>query len=63
MAERKSGDGCKGCFYFSAGSRDEGSCLFCLRTGKSRGCPAGKGCIRYTPNTTGKRLRKFLAEF
>lgn len=64
MAERKCGDGCKGCIYYvKMGGNGINHCNYCYSTGKPRGCPAGEGCIRYTPTTRSKRLRKYLAEF
>jgi hypothetical protein len=62
MAERKSGDGCKGCKWYTRGY-GEGTCYYCLKTGKSRGCPAGEGCIRYEKEDKKTRYKKYLAEF
>ena len=62
MAERKPGDGCKGCKYFQK-SYGDGSCLYCLRTGKSRGCPPGEGCIQYKRPSKKDKFRTFLAQF
>lgn len=62
MAERKHGDGCHGCKWH-ANCGNEGSCLFCFKTGEARGCPPGKGCKRYKKVSNAQRLRDYLGEF
>ena len=62
--ERKCGDGCKGCYYRKKpGGNGVSYCDYLGETGKTRGCPAGAGCIHYKPLASNKRLRKYLAEF
>ncbi len=63
MAERKCGDGCKGCMYRKRFGAYAGICDYLGETGKLRGCPAGKGCIHYKKLSNGKKLRQYLAEF
>lgn len=56
---------CKGCRYhrtFSPYWSSVKCCHFCLDTGELRGCPAGKGCVRYEQGSPPKRSNGFLFE-
>lgn len=60
-AERKAGEGCKGCFYRK---RMDGAgpmaCHYSIMTGELRGCPPGEGCTRYKPKNWS--IKKCLLE-
>lgn len=59
MPERKSGEGCRGCFYRrSMLGGNSFACHYCIDEGELRGCPAGKGCIHYKPRNFSLRRKK-----
>lgn len=59
MADRKPGEGCKGCTYrrrlFGGGGM---ACHYPIINDDLRGCPAGAGCLRYKPKRCSLKKQK-----
>lgn len=52
--KRKCGNGCKGCVYrINVSGNGISICDYLSQTGKTRGCPSGKGCDKYKPKNKG----------
>lgn len=58
MADRKPGEGCKGCFYRRSLGGEAYACFYSVVEDELRGCPPGEGCICYKDKNFFLKKRK-----